>query len=67
MRSLVAEHFLVGAAEVVVIFTSGYFCRGGGGERAHALIHSGKWKDHDLFRKKFLKYPDPPSHPPPPQ
>ena len=37
MRSLVAEHFLVGAAEVVVIFTSGYFCRGGGGERVRCF------------------------------
>ena len=32
--------------------------------KGHAFIHSGKWEGHDFFRKKFLKYPDPP--PPPP-
>ena len=31
--------------------------------KGHALIHSVKWEGHDFFRKKFLKYPDPP--PPP--
>ena len=31
--------------------------------RGHALIHSGKWEGHDFFRKKFLKYPDPPTPP----
>ena len=28
--------------------------------KGRALIHSGKWEGHDFFRKKFLKYPDPP-------
>ena len=28
--------------------------------KGHALIHSGKWKGHNFFRKKCPKYPDPP-------
>ena len=34
--------------------------------KGHALIHSGKWEGHVFFRKKFLKYPDPPRPTPPP-
>ena len=35
--------------------------------KGHALIHSRKWKGHDFFRKKILKYPGPPPPPPHPR